>query len=174
MGISKPSHKPNRQKQNFFFKQKMANSHKRILKEIRELESNSIPNISAGPKTDDNLYEWNATIMGPESTPYDGGMFNIDIYFPTDYPFKAPKLKFKTKIYHPNISDDGSICLDILSKQWSPALTISKVLLSLCSMLNDPNPDDPLRPDAARMFKHDKEGYKKMVQKWTRQHAMFD
>ena len=84
-------------------------------------------------------------------SPYAGGVFFLSITFPTDYPFKPPKVSFTTKIYHPNINANGSICLDILRDQWSPALTISKVLLSICSMLTDPNPDDPLVPDIAHV-----------------------
>ena len=98
---------------------------------------------SAGPVGDD-LFHWSATIMGPDDSPYSGGVFFLNIHFPSDYPFKPPKITFTTRIYHPNINSNGSICLDILKDQWSPALTISKVLLSICSLLCDPNPDDPL------------------------------
>ena len=87
--------------------------------------------------------------MGPEDSAYTGGVFFLNIHFPTDYPFKPPKVQFVTKIYHPNINSNGSICLDILKDQWSPALTISKVLLSISSLLTDANPDDPLVPDIA-------------------------
>ena len=83
---------------------------------------------SAGPVGDD-LYHWQASIMGPPDSPYAGGVFFLSIHFPTDYPFKPPKISFTTKIYHPNINANGNICLDILKDQWSPALTISKVLL---------------------------------------------
>ena len=76
-----------------------------------------------------------------------------------DYPFKPPKITFKTKIYHPNINATGGICLDILKQQWSPALTISKVLLSISSLLTDANPDDPLVPDIAKIYKTDKAKY---------------
>lgn len=71
-------------------------------------------------------FHWQATIMGPSDSPYSGGVFFLAIHFPTDYPFKPPKVNFTTRIYHPNINSNGSICLDILRDQWSPALTISK------------------------------------------------
>uniref|UniRef100_A0A668S2Y6 E2 ubiquitin-conjugating enzyme n=1 Tax=Oreochromis aureus TaxID=47969 RepID=A0A668S2Y6_OREAU len=88
--------------------------------------------------------------------PYHGGVFFLSVHFPTDYPFKPPKVAFTTKIYHPNINSNGSICLDILRSQWSPALTVSKVLLSICSLLCDPNPDDPLVPDIAQSLRKHK------------------
>lgn len=81
-----------------------------------------------GRSTDrwDAQFHWQATIMGPGESPYTGGVFFLAIHFPTDYPFKPPKVNFTTRIYHPNINSNGSICLDILRDQWSPALTISK------------------------------------------------
>ena len=108
-------------------------------------------NVSAGPKGD-NLNEWGGIIVGPEGTPYEGGIYQLDILFPKDYPFKPPKIKITTPIYHCNISGNGYICLDVLKDKWSPVLTISKVMLSICSLLNDPNPADPLRPEIAREF----------------------
>uniref|UniRef100_A0A4W5Q7I6 Ubiquitin-conjugating enzyme E2D 1a n=2 Tax=Salmoninae TaxID=504568 RepID=A0A4W5Q7I6_9TELE len=105
-------------------------------------------------------------------SPYQGGVFFLTIHFPTDYPFKPPKVAFTTKIYHPNINSNGSICLDILRSQWSPALTVSKVLLSICSLLCDPNPDDPLVPDIAHIYKQDKEKYNRLARDWTQKYAM--
>ena len=104
-------------------------------------------------------------------SPYQGGVFFLTIKFPTDYPFKPPKVQFNTKIYHPNINANGGICLDILKDQWSPALTISKVLLSICSLLTDPNPNDPLVPEIAQLYKTNKPEYEKTAREWTRKYA---
>ncbi|KAG2007883.1 hypothetical protein GB937_008243 [Aspergillus fischeri] len=118
------------------------------------------------------VFHWQATIMGPGDSPYSGGVFFLTIHFPTDYPFKPPKVNFTTRIYHPNINSNGSICLDILRDQWSPALTISKVLLSICSMLTDPNPDDPLVPEIAHVYKTDRPRYEATAREWTRKYAI--
>uniref|UniRef100_A0A8C5ANC2 E2 ubiquitin-conjugating enzyme n=1 Tax=Gadus morhua TaxID=8049 RepID=A0A8C5ANC2_GADMO len=98
---------------------------KRINKELTDLARDPPAQCSAGPVGED-MFHWQATIMGPNDSPYQGGVFFLTIHFPTDYPFKPPKVAFTTRIYHPNINSNGSICLDILRSQWSPALTISK------------------------------------------------
>ena len=109
--------------------------------------------------------------MGPDDSPYVGGVFFLNIHFPPDYPFKPPKVNFTTKIYHANINSNGSICLDILKDQWSPALTISKVLLSISSLLTDPNPDDPLVPEIATLYKNDRESHDRTAREWTSRYA---
>jgi len=111
--------------------------------------------------------------LGPPDSPFEGGVFFLNIHFPTDYPFKPPKFAFTTRIYHPNINSNGAICLDILRSQWSPALTVSKVLLSICSLLCDPNPDDPLVPEIARLYKTDVQKYNECAREWTRKYAMW-
>ncbi|KAK6145197.1 hypothetical protein DH2020_022017 [Rehmannia glutinosa] len=98
---------------------------KRILKELKDLQKDPPTSCSAGPVAED-MFHWQATIMGPSDSPYTGGVFLVSIHFPPDYPFKPPKVAFRTKVFHPNINSNGSICLDILKEQWSPALTISK------------------------------------------------
>ncbi|XP_054073645.1 ubiquitin-conjugating enzyme E2 D2 isoform X4 [Rissa tridactyla] len=98
--------------------------------ELNDLARDPPAQCSAGPVGDD-MFHWQATIMGPNDSPYQGGVFFLTIHFPTDYPFKPPKVAFTTRIYHPNINSNGSICLDILRSQWSPALTISKEIVEL-------------------------------------------
>uniref|UniRef100_A0A8C5WCS4 E2 ubiquitin-conjugating enzyme n=1 Tax=Leptobrachium leishanense TaxID=445787 RepID=A0A8C5WCS4_9ANUR len=109
---------------------------KRIHKELNDLARDPPAQCSAGPVGDD-MFHWQATIMGPNDSPYQGGVFFLTIHFPTDYPFKPPKVAFTTRIYHPNINSNGSICLDILRSQWSPALTISKESKT-CSIYTGP------------------------------------
>jgi len=128
---------------------------KRLQKELRDLKNNPPVGVSVGLKNDD-LNTWEAIIVGPTNTPYADELLNLEITFPNDYPFKPPKIKFITKMWHPNINPSaGNICLDILQSNWSPALTIDKVLLSISSLLAAPNPDDPLNTEAANQFKKD-------------------
>ena len=94
--------------------------------------------------------------MGQEDSPYAGGVFQLDIQFTREYPFKPPKIYFKTKVYHPNVSSDGKISLDILNLDWTPALTIRTTLLSILSLLTDPNFDYPLEAEIAKIYKTDR------------------
>lgn len=144
---------------------------RRIKKELDDLQKDPPAGCSAGPVGDD-LYNWEGVIMAPADSPYAGGVFRLSIRFPTDYPFKQPHVQFLTKIYHPNINASGGICLDILKSQWSPALTVSKVLLSILSLLTDPNPDDPLVPDIATLYKTDRAAYEMNAREHTVLYAM--
>jgi ubiquitin-conjugating enzyme E2 D/E len=147
-------------------------SSKRVAKELIDLRKDPPAGCSAGPINDSDMFKWEGVIMGPSDSPYHGGIFNMTVDFPTDYPFKPPRVMFTTKIYHPNINKDGFICLDILKTNWSPALTISKVLLSVLSMLTDPNPDDPLVPEIANEYKHNRAQYESTAREWTEMYAM--
>ncbi|CAD6229335.1 unnamed protein product [Miscanthus lutarioriparius] len=161
---------------------------KRILKELKDLQKDPPTSCSAGPAGED-MFHWQATIMGPPDSPYAGGVFLVNIHFPRTTPSSLQRcscyqltrfinvpvlilVSFKTKVFHPNINSNGSICLDILKEQWSPALTISKVLLSICSLLTDPNPDDPLVPEIAHMYKTDRPKYEATARSWTQKYAM--
>lgn len=144
----------------------------RIQKELIEIRNDPPANCSAGPVNEEDLLIWEGTIIGPNDSPYSGGIFKLSIVFPETYPFKPPKVKFKTKILHPNINSTGSICLDILNKSWSPVIRISKMLLSICSLLCDPNPEDPLNANIADIYKTNIEEYNKLVRNYTLSHAV--
>ena len=143
---------------------------KRIERELLEIQREPPANCSAGPDGDD-MFLWRATIIGPDKSPYESGIFFLNVTFSYNYPFKPPKIKFLTKIYHPNINSNGNICLDILKDNWSPALTISKVLLSICSLMCDPNPDDPLVIDVANQYKNNRALYDITARDWTHKYA---
>ena len=145
---------------------------KRITRELQELQKNSMTHCTAGP-TDDNIMKWQGTIFGPKDTPYENGVFKLGIEFTEEYPFIPPKIYFLTPIYHCNINNRGGICLDILNKSWSPALTISKVLISICSLLAEPNPEDPLVPLIAEIYKNNKELHDSKAKEYTLQHANY-
>ncbi|XP_002129800.2 ubiquitin-conjugating enzyme E2-17 kDa-like [Ciona intestinalis] len=145
---------------------------RRIKKELKDLEKDGPCNCTAAPAGEGgDLFQWEAMIMGPVDSPYEGGAFYLKIQFPIDYPFKPPKVVFTTKIYHPNINSTGNICLDILRSQWSPALNVSKVLLSISSLLCDPNPGHPLVPEIAKLYVDNREKYLQNAIEWTRKYA---
>jgi len=128
--------------------------------------------VSVKPVREDSLDHLFGTIKGPEGTVYEGGIFCVDIQIPDAYPFEPPKMKFTTKIWHPNVSSvTGAICLDILKDQWSPALTIKTALLSLQALLSAPEPSDPQDAQVAKMYlKHPKE-FESTAKLWTQQYA---
>jgi ubiquitin-conjugating enzyme E2 C len=99
----------------------------------------STPGISAFPDADGNLLHWTGTIVGPDSTPYEGLTLKLSFTFPATYPYTAPTVLFKTPIYHPNIDFSGRICLDILKEKWSAIYNVQSILLSLQSLLGEPN-----------------------------------
>ena len=146
---------------------------RRLQKEISDMEkdTDAATNCSAGLYNND-LFNWQATIIGPDETPYEGGVFSLKIAFPADYPFKPPKITFDTKIYHPNINASGGICLDILKDQWSPALNTTKVLLSICSLMADPNPSDPLVPEIARLYNSNRAEFNRIAKEYTEKYAV--
>ena len=139
---------------------------RRIKKEFALLQKDPIENCSAGIKNN-NYYNWEATILGPSGTPYEGGVFQLHLSLPQKYPLVPPQVRFDTKIFHPNIDSEGGICLDILKGAWSPVLGISKILLSICSLLNDPNPEDPLVPYIATLYKKNIESFNMEAKNWT-------
>ena len=143
----------------------------RIIKEYMDLQKDPPEGCSAGPLNEDDMYHWQGYIAGPEDSPYAGGVFFLNIEFPSNYPRSPPKVQFTTKIYHWNINEYGYIGIDILMDQWCPALTISKVLLSIQSFLPDPNPELPMRSEIAELYKTDLDAYNQKAREWTSMYA---
>ena len=143
---------------------------KRLNKELIELKKDPPCNCTADT-VDDDIHHWSATIIGPDKTPYENGIFKLDIVFPDNYPFKPPKVKFINKIFHPNINNFGNICLDVLNQSWSPALTVCKLLLSISSLLNDPTPSDPLNVRAAEIYNNNYEEFFQTARTYTARYA---
>lgn len=142
-------------------------ANKRLAKELIQLEKNAIPGVEI-IKTD-NIMLLYATIQGPPETPYEKGTFKIRFRFNDDYPVKSPIVDFITPIFHPNVYRDGKICVDILQSEWSPAQNIRTVLLSIISLLSDPNPASPANRDAAMLYSSNIEEYNKKVREFVEQ-----
>lgn len=141
---------------------------KRLEKELQDITALAADSSIQANMVDKDITHWKGHLKGPEGTPYSGGAFDIDIEIPADYPYNPPKMKFDTKIWHPNISSQtGAICLDVLGKEWSPALTIRTALLSIQALLSAPEPDDPQDAEVAEMFKHNKTLFAQTAKYWT-------
>eukprot|EP00922_Rhytidocystis_sp_ex-Travisia-forbesii_P065344 GHVS01097102.1.p1 GENE.GHVS01097102.1~~GHVS01097102.1.p1 ORF type:complete len:151 (+),score=21.74 GHVS01097102.1:120-572(+) len=143
---------------------------KRIQKETQNLATDAPPGISATPDPDNYRY-FKILMAGPEGTPYEGGLYKLELFLPEGYPMEPPKVRFLTKIYHPNIDKLGRICLDILKDKWSPALQIRTVLLSIQALLSSPEPDDPLDASVADHFKNNKGDAENMARQWNSTYA---
>ncbi|KIM43426.1 hypothetical protein M413DRAFT_443367 [Hebeloma cylindrosporum] len=144
---------------------------KRIQREIADIKKEDLGEIKLAP-TDSNMHIWKGCIPGPQGSVYEGGVFEVEIVLPADYPFSAPKVLFKTRIYHMNISEQGNICIDILKQNWSPALSLFKVMLSLSSLLTDPNPRDPLVPSIATQYIRNRKQHDATARQWTETFAL--
>uniref|UniRef100_A0AC35TI10 UBIQUITIN_CONJUGAT_2 domain-containing protein n=1 Tax=Rhabditophanes sp. KR3021 TaxID=114890 RepID=A0AC35TI10_9BILA len=149
----------------------MAGLPRRILKETERLLAEPVTGISAIPDENNARY-FHVVMAGPDESPFQGGTFKLELFLPEEYPMAAPKVRFMTKIYHPNIDKLGRICLDILKDKWSPALQIRTVLLSIQALLSAPNPDDPLATDVAEQWKSDEGKAIQTAREWTRVYAL--
>jgi len=143
---------------------------KRIVKESSRLQQEPVPGINIVPDEHNPRY-FKVVIDGPSEGSYEGGKFKVELFLPDEYPMAPPKVRFLTKIYHPNIDKLGRVCLDILKEKWSPALQIRTVLLSIQALLSLPNPDDFLDADVAEKWKADEKGAQAIARDWTQKYA---
>lgn len=151
------------------FSLKMMNN--RIRKEIKKVIDDPPPCISVGVDKSNFRY-LTVQMAGPSNTPYEGGIFKLELFLPDEYPIAPPRARFLTRIYHPNIDKFGRICLDTLKEgTWTPAMNISSVLISIQSLLSEPNPDDPLDNNIAAQWKNNVAQAWSNAREWTRRFA---
>ena len=142
----------------------------RIKKETEKLKAEETPGIKV--TVDESNYRYfHVELAGPKDSPYEGGVFKLELFLPDDYPMGPPKARFLTRIYHPNIDTLGRICLDVLKTKWTPALQIRTILLSIQVLLSAPNPDDPLNNEAAEHWKRNEADAIRKAREMTRTYA---
>ncbi|TPX43136.1 hypothetical protein SeMB42_g03408 [Synchytrium endobioticum] len=147
-----------------------------LKRQLRDLSKSPVEGFSAGLTDDNNIFEWDVTIIGPEGTLYEGGMFKATLSFPQNYPLMPPKMKFVSEMWHPNVYQDGEVCISILhepgddkygyesaNERWSPVHTVETIVVSVISMLASPNDESPANIDAAKQWRDDFKEFKKKV-----------
>lgn len=152
-----------------------------LRKQLNDLKKNPVDGFSAGLVDDNNIYKWEVMIVGPPETYYEGGMFKAHLEFPLDFPQRPPKMRFISEIWHPNIHSNGDVCISILhepgedqygyekaNERWLPVHTVETILISVISMLSDPNDNSPANVDAAKQWREDIKGFKKRVTECVR------
>ncbi|KAK6464629.1 ubiquitin-conjugating enzyme/RWD-like protein [Scheffersomyces coipomensis] len=145
---------------------------KRISKELEECRQDVQSGVTLELNSESDLTNLTGYFKGPPGTPYQGGVFQVDIVIPKEYPFKPPQMKFATKIYHPNISSvTGAICLDILKDAWTPILTLKSSLISLQSLLQSPEPNNPQDAEVAKHYLANHKGFEETAAYWTKLYA---
>jgi len=146
---------------------------RRLQKELGDLKaSEQLQRVFRNIEVDDsNLLLWQGLIV-PDVAPYNKGAFKIRIEFPVEYPFKPPKITFTTKIYHPNVDEKGQVCLPIIATDnWKPATKTDQVIQALVSLINEPEPEHPLRAELAQEFQQDRKKFTKNAEEFTKKYA---
>ncbi|XP_063171906.1 ubiquitin-conjugating enzyme E2 L3 [Candoia aspera] len=171
---ARPSRKRRRRRRHALWgsgsRSKMAAS-RRLMKELEEIRKCGMKNFRNIQVDEANLLTWQGLIV-PDNPPYDKGAFRIEINFPAEYPFKPPKITFKTKIYHPNIDEKGQVCLPVISAEnWKPATKTDQVIQSLIALVNDPQPEHPLRADLAEEYSKDRKKFCKNAEEFTKKYG---
>mmetsp|Transcript_7692 Transcript_7692/g.15328 ORF Transcript_7692/g.15328 Transcript_7692/m.15328 type:complete len:152 (-) Transcript_7692:99-554(-) len=146
-------------------------SAKRLNKELSQIAKAELDWATIAPHND-NMLHWRAQMQGPLESPYAGGIFVIDFMFEAQYPFKAPKINFVTKIYHPNVkTDTGEICADVINANWGPTLNVLHCLKTLQSMLSAPNADSPVEEEIASQLRDNPAAFEATAKDWVQAHA---
>jgi ubiquitin-conjugating enzyme E2 G2 len=157
-------------------------AYKRLMHEAKQLATDPPDGIAAGLVSADNLFLWNVVIVGPDDTPYEAGLFTATLSFPRDYPFSPPKMKFTCPMWHPNVYASGEVCISILHppgadqfgyeaecERWTPSQSIEKILLSVMSMLAEPNTESGANIDAAKEYRDRRGDFEQRVRGLVRE-----
>lgn len=149
---------------------------RRLMTEYKQLTQNPPEGIVAGPADENNFFEWDCFITGPQGTCFENGVFTAKLTFSEDYPLSPPKMKFTCDIFHPNIYSDGRVCISILhapgddpmgyetsAERWSPVQSVEKILISVVSMLAEPNDESPANVNAAKMWREDRQQFEQIA-----------
>jgi len=153
-----------------------------LRRQLNELNKNPIDLVSVGLVDDNNLHDWELLLMGPDGTYYEGGFFKARLVFPPDFPNMPPTMTFISEMWHPNVYEDGRVCISILhppgedelnsqesaDERWRPILGVEQILVSVISMLSDPNDESPANLDAAVMWRNDRAAFKKKIRQVVR------
>lgn len=153
-----------------------------LRRQLIELSKNPPEGVSVGLTEEENIFKWEVMLIGPPETLYEGGFFKARLLFPPDFPNQPPKMVFTSTMWHPNVYPDGTVCISILhppgedkfneqesaDERWRPILGVEAILLSVISMLSDPNDDSPANIDAAVQWRSDKDGFKKRCRQVVR------
>ena len=152
-----------------------------ILKNREIFEKDPIDGVSIG-FDEDYIFNWNITILGPKDSPYEGGIFKAKMTFPNNYPLYPPEFIFLNNIFHPNIYENGTVCISILhppgedkyneqetaDMRWRPVHTASSIILSILSLLSSPNDESPANVDAAKIWRDDNDKFQELVNNCVR------
>ncbi|KAI6181614.1 UBIQUITIN-CONJUGAT-2 domain-containing protein [Aphelenchoides besseyi] len=154
---------------------------RRLMTEFKQLRANPPEGIYAGPSDEENFFEWDCLITGPEGTCFENGVFTAKITFSEDYPLSPPKMQFTCDLFHPNIYPDGKVCISILhspgddptgyetsAERWSPVQSVEKILLSVVSMLAEPNDESAANVNAAKMWREDRQQFEAIADNLVR------
>lgn len=154
---------------------------RRLMREYQDLTTNPPDGITAGPVSEDDFFLWDCLLSGPENSSFEGGLFPATLKFPRDYPLSPPVMTFQCDLWHPNVYKNGEVCISILhpagddpmhyeqaSERWSPVQSIEKILLSVMSMLAEPNDESPANIDAAKMWRNHPDQYERIVKRNVR------
>ncbi|KJE95386.1 ubiquitin-conjugating enzyme E2 [Capsaspora owczarzaki ATCC 30864] len=152
-----------------------------LQRQLQELNRHPIEGFSAGLVDDSDIFKWEVMIIGPPDTLYEGGFFKAHLIFPREYPHRPPKMTFISEIWHPNVHHNGDVCISILhepgedkygyekaSERWLPVHTVETILLSVISILSDPNDESPANIDAAKEWRENRDAFRKKVQRCVR------